>query len=267
VSATNAAEILRTVIENGQSELERSTMGLALSGLVAGLCISFGVAALAVFAGLTGGMGLVPILFSPLGFLIVILGQSELFTAHTVSGVAATLKEFGYWRNLVRLWVVVFAFNLLGTALFAALVVYGEVLPPSSLGYLLELTDRILEPGFWGVLLRGVLAGWLVGLMVWLVASSRDTITEFFSVYALALLLPAAGLPHCIADSSELIVSVFTGNVSFLQFLGDFLIPTTVGNVIGGIVLVTLLNWGQVLGSKKRLSLAGSTDEDRREGS
>ncbi len=208
---------------------------------------------MATIAGLTGGMGLVPILFSPLGFLIVVLGQAELFTAHTVSGVAATLKDFGYWRSLIRLWVVVFVFNLLGTAFFAALVVYGKVLPPSALGYLLDMTGQIQEFGFWSVVLRSVLGGWLVGLMIWLVASSEDTISEFFSVYALTLLLPAAGLPHCIADSVEFLTSVFAGEISVLEYLGGFLLPATLGNTIGGIGLVTLLNWGQVLGSKKKI--------------
>ncbi len=159
MSATNAAEVMRTVIEDGQSELERASLGLAFSGFVAGLCVPFGAVAMATFAGLTGGMGLVPILFSPLGFLIVVLGQAELFTAHTVSGVAATLKNFGYWRSLVRLWVVVFAFNLLGTAFFAALVVYGRVLPPSALGHLFDMTGQIQEFGFWSVVLRSVLGG------------------------------------------------------------------------------------------------------------
>lgn len=62
MSATNAAEILGTVIDNGQSQLERSSTGLAFSGLVAGLCISFGAVSLAVFAGLTGGIVLVTLL-------------------------------------------------------------------------------------------------------------------------------------------------------------------------------------------------------------
>ncbi len=89
--------------------------------------------------------------------------------------------------------------------------------------------------------------------MTWLVASSEDTISEFFSVYALTLLLPAAGLPHCIADSVEFLTSVFSGEISVLEYLGGFLLPATLGNMIGGVGLVTLLNWGQVLGSKKKI--------------
>jgi formate/nitrite transporter FocA (FNT family) len=261
--ATNAAEIMRTVIEDGQSELERGTPGLAFSGFVAGLNVPFGAVATAVFAVLTGGMGIVPMLFSPLGFLIVILGQAELFTAHTVSGVAATLKEFAYWRSLIRLWVVVLVFNLLGTAFFAAIMVYGKVLPPSALRFLLDESNKILEFGFWSVVLKGILGGWLVGLMPWLVASSKDTISEFFSIYALALLIPVAGLPHCVVGSSEFLISLFSGDIYVSQYLGGFLMPTTFGNMIGGLGLVTLLNWGQVLGSKKEISLDKYLDKDR----
>jgi formate/nitrite transporter FocA (FNT family) len=265
LSASDSAEILRDVIADGQSELERATPGLAFSGFVAGLNVSFGAIAMGIFAALTGGMGLVPILFSPLGFLIVILGKAELFTAHTVSGVAATLKEFSYIRNLVRLWVVIFVFNLLGAIFFAALVVYGKVLPPSALGFLLKEPDKLLEFGFWSMVLKGVLGGWLVALMPWLAASTKDTITEFFSIYALALLIPAAGLPHCIVGSSEFLMSIFSGDISPLQYLGSFLIPTTIGNVVGGIGLVTLLNWGQVLGSKKKTSLDQVVDRENKE--
>lgn len=251
-AGTNAAEILRTVIEDGQLELERASLGLAFSGFIAGLCVPFGAVAMATFAGLTGGMGLVPILFSPLGFLIVILGQAELFTAHTVSRVAATLKDLGYWRDLVRLWVVIFVFNVLGTAFFAALAVYGKVLPPSTLGYLFRLADQMVGSGFWGVLLRGVVVGWLVGLMVWLVASSKDTISVFFSVYAIALLFPAAGLAHCIADSIELLTSLFSGSISFSQYLGGFLLPATLGNTIGGICLVRCSTGARSRAPRKR---------------
>ena len=51
LSATNAAEVMRTVIEDGQSELERASLGLAFSGFVAGLCVPFGAVAMATIRG------------------------------------------------------------------------------------------------------------------------------------------------------------------------------------------------------------------------
>jgi formate/nitrite transporter FocA (FNT family) len=62
--------------------------------------------------------------------------------------------------------------------------------------------------------------------------------------------------------SSEFLISVFAGDVSLSEYLGDFLLPATLGNAIGGLVLVTLLNWGQVLGSKKKASPDGHAHGD-----
>jgi formate/nitrite transporter FocA (FNT family) len=72
-----------------------------------------------------------------------------------------------------------------------------------------------------------------------------------FFIYILAFLIPAGGLTHCIAGSSEVLVGVFAGEATLSEYLGHFLLPSTLGNVIGGVVLVTLLNYGQVAGSKE----------------
>ncbi len=120
-----------------------------------------------------------------------------------------------------------------------------------------------LEYGFWGATFRAVLGGWLVALMAWLVAASRDTISQVFFVYILALLIPIGGLTHCIAGSSEVLVGVFAGEATLSEYLGLFLLPSTLGNIVGGVVLVTLLNYGQVAGSKEG-SPAESMGEDVR---
>jgi formate/nitrite transporter FocA (FNT family) len=61
-------------------------------------------------------------------------------------------------------------------------------------------------------------------------------------------------------------MSVFAGEVPFVEYLVSFLIPATLGNAVVGVFLVALLNYGQVAGSDKKTSLAGYT-EDQQEGS
>ena len=104
-----------------------------------------------------------------------------------------------------------------------------------------------------------------MALMAWLVAASRDTISQVFFVYILALLIPIGDLTHCIAGSSEVLMAAFAGETTFSEYLGLFLLPTTLGNTIGGLVLVTLLNYGQVAGSKEG-SPAESMGEAGQEG-
>ena len=108
--------------------------------------------------------------------------------------------------------------------------------------------------------LKAIFGGWLVALIAWLVAASRDTISQIFFIFSLAFLIPAAGLTHCVAGSSEFLISVFSGKETWVEYLSGFLLPTTLGNIVGGVVLVTLLNYGQVIGSKKKTFLSKVTD-------
>lgn len=263
----SAGEILEAVVEDGQEELSRASTGLALSGLAAGLNISFGAVALGVVGAATGGsVGLAAALFYPIGFLIVIAGRSQLFTENTITPVTVVLARFGSLPNMLRLWALVFVFNVLGAIAFAAAVVYGDLLRPTAFQVLFDEVATKLEYGFWGATLRAVLGGWIVALMAWLVAASRDTISQVFFVYILAFLIPIGGLTHCIAGSAEVLMAVFAGEAAFSEYLGLFLLPTTLGNTIGGLVLVTLLNYGQVAGSREG-SPAESMNEAGQEGS
>ncbi len=266
-ASKTAGEILEAVVEDGQAELERASAGLAVSGLAAGLNVSFGGIAFGVVASLTGGIGLAAMLFYPVGFLIVILGRSQLFTENTITPVTVVLTRLANIPNMLRLWAVVFVANVLGTILLAGALVYGDMLSPSALGILVDEAVRKVDHGFWVATMKGVFGGWVVALIAWLVAASRDTVTQAFFIFVLAFLIPAVDLTHCIAGSSEILVGVFVGEVSASEYLGSFLLPTTLGNIVGGIVLVTLLNYGQVAASDKKTSLASNTEEDEQGGS
>ena len=258
--AKNAGEILEAVVEDGREELGRASVGLAVSGVAAGLNISFSAVALAVVGALTGGVGLAAYLVYPLGFLIVILGKAQLYTENTVTPVTVALTDPRAVPNMLRLWAVVFVANVLGAMLFSAVVVYGHVLEADALRILFEEVAHKAQYGFGTTFLKAIFGGWLVALIAWLVAASKDTISQVFFVFSLAFLIPAAGLTHCIAGSSEFLMSVFSGEQTWGAYLGGFLLPTTLGNTIGGVILVALLNYGQVMGSRAKTSLSGVTD-------
>jgi formate/nitrite transporter FocA (FNT family) len=139
--------------------------------------------------------------------------------------------------------------------LFSAVIVYGHVLEPSTLRILFEEVSHKARYGFGSVLLKAIFGGWLV-------AAFQDTISQFrnFFVFSLTFLIQAAGLTHCIAGTSEFLIRVFSGEESWAEYFGGFLWPTIFGNIVGGVVLVTLLNYGQVMGSRAKMVLSGVTD-------
>src|SRR5215213_2962865 len=235
------AEILESVIEDGRKELRRGGTGLAFSGLGAGLNISFSAIALAVIGSLTGGIGLAAIAAYPIGFLIVVLWRAELYTENTVTPVSVVLTDYSKLPDMLRLWAVIFVSNILGVIAFAFVIYYGAVLSPAATELLVGEVTTKMAAGFWEVTLKAVIGGWLVALIAWLVAAVQDTISQIFFTWLLVLLIPATGLAHC-----------FAGETSWIEYLGRFLVPATLGNTIGGIVLVTLLNYGQVVGSKRQ---------------
>ena len=158
------------------------------------------------------------------------------------------------------MWTVVFVANILGTLLFSAVVAHGHILEPAALKILFEEVAHKAEYGFGEVFLKAIFGGWLVALIAWLVAASQDTISQAFFVFSLAFLIPAAGLTYCIAGSSEFLISVFSGEQTWAGYLGGFLVPTTLGNTVGGVILVALLNYGQVMGSRAKTAPSGVTD-------
>jgi formate/nitrite transporter FocA (FNT family) len=246
-----AGEILEETLQDGREELARGSAGLALSGLGAGLNVSFSAVALGIVGALSGGVGLLAYAAYPIGFIFVMLSRQQLFTTNTVTPVVVVLDEdrSQLW-NMLRMWGILFVTNVLGALMFAFAVTHTEILPASALNVLLEEAAHKMENGFLALLVKGVIGGWLVAFVVWLVASAQDTTSQLLLIWGPVFLIPATGLVHCIAGSSELMISVFGGETSWGEFLVGFLFPATLGNAIGGVILVTLLNYGQTVGSE-----------------
>ncbi|MFD1513579.1 formate/nitrite transporter family protein [Halomarina rubra] len=173
-------DILSEQIRSGLSELRRPTDGLFLSGLSAGLDIGFGPALMAIvltladfsFASELNKELLMAFAYS-VGFVLVVLGRSELFTEHTTLAVLPVLDRQASVRELGRLWSVVYAGNLVGATLFAGFfVLVGPAVGVVEPQAFAELSTSLVEHEWFVVVGAGVLAGWLMGLLSWLVAAA-----------------------------------------------------------------------------------------------
>ncbi len=250
-TAISATVVHGAILAEGEAELARHPRALAWSGLAAGL--SMGVSVLAqglLFAGLpdAGWSPLIYRLGYPLGFLAVILGRQQLFTENTLTTVLPFLHDRCWeeaWR-LVRLWVVVLAANLIGTGLFAYFLSGVDLVGPGVKDAVLAIALSAAEPGFLSTVARGVFAGWLIALLVWLLpASARES--KVAVVFLFTYIIGLGDFSHVVAGSAEVLFAVAQGAVSWGDYLGGFLVPALIGNVIGGVLLVTILNHEQVV--------------------
>lgn len=107
-----------------------------------------------------------------------------------------------------------------------------------------ELGVKAVEPGFFPVLVKAVFAGWLIALMVWLMPAASSA--KFVVIVAVTWLIAAAKFSHVIAGSAEAGFAAMQGAIAWSDYLIRFLIPALIGNSIGGVVFVALLNHAQV---------------------
>jgi formate-nitrite transporter family protein len=247
-SRKSAHEIFETVSSQARDELERSTPALAVSGLSAGITMGLtglGVATMQSFLGDGGPARTISMLLYPLGFIAVIVGRAQLFTENTLYPVVLVLREKRHIRNTARLWVTVFAANVAGALLFALLAARTAALPPSIREALVRLGTDAVHRGVAEVFWSAIIGGWIIALVAWLVAASQWSIAHIAVTFLLTYLVGAGHFAHCIAGSGEGLSAWASGSVSAGQFVRWLAVATT-GNIIGGVVIVSLLNYGQV---------------------
>jgi formate-nitrite transporter family protein len=250
--------ILEQEIAAGLTELERPAKALLLSGLSAGLDVSLGLLLMAVVHTLSDGVLSKPVseilvaLTYASGFLFVVLGRSELFTEHTTLAVLPVLDRRASLKQLGRLWGLVYVANQAGAAAFAAFLVFlGPrlgIIEPRVFG---EIASGLVEHPGWVILLSGVLAGWLMGLLSWLVAASRDTIGQIFIVLLVTTAIGLCHLHHAVVGTAEVLAGVFSGEGATLADFGKFLLWATLGNMLGGFFFVALIKFGHIRSSSE----------------
>ena len=247
----NTNEIFRRVLATADEELERPLSTFFWGALGAGLIIGFSfLARVVVTAALPeGSRALAGGLLYPIGFIFVILGRYPLYTENTLTPVALALTRFASLRDLLQVWGVSLVANLLGAFLFALLLATTNILDASQAEVGRGFGEHLLGASWGDAFSKAVLAGWLLASLVWLVHASRDTVTRLLLVWLLIYLQVTADLFHCIVGSVEVFYAVLTRNASFWHYLADFLVPAVLGNTVGGVVFVALLNYAQFHGS------------------
>jgi formate-nitrite transporter family protein len=248
--------ILEQHVRQAYEEIERPAGALLLSGISAGLDLGFGPFLMAVIATLTSKelphavtQMLVSLAYA-VGFIFVVIGRSELFTEQTTSAVLPVLSRRANVSQLLRLWGIVLVANLAGAALIAGIISQvGPRLGVIDVDVLGDIAGKLLRHEWWIMLLSGIAAGWLMGILAWLVIASRDTVSQIVVVTLTSFVIGIAGFHHSIAGSIEVLMAVFARVGPSLADYGQFLLWSVLGNAFGGTIFVALLKFGHVRAS------------------
>lgn len=251
----SAVVVHESVREEGIRELKRSSLALGWSGLAAGLSMGFSLVAKGLFHTYLPDAAWRPLLENfgyCVGFLIVVLGRQQLFTENTLTVILPLLAQPGrrIFLQVARLWGVVLASNLLGTFLFATIIAHVPVFPPAVQMSFLQLSQQSVSGEFGLTLVKAIFSGWLIALMVWLLPAAEATRLQVIII--ITYLVGLGEFTHIIVGSVDAFYLVNLGKLTWLSCVGNFLVPTLIGNIIGGVSLVAVLNYAQVASEKMK---------------
>lgn len=246
-------QILDEQIEASLHEFNRSNSGLLISSFAGGMEVGFSVLLMGtMFTMFSESISpeMLHIVLSfcyPIGFIFVIIGRSELFTEHTALAVLPVFNGSVSIKSLLTLWGLVYVGNLLGGYLFSFLIsqigmmngfIYDEAF--------LHLATELTHHHWYNILLSGMVAGWMMGLLGWLLTSSQETISRIFVIILVTSTIGIAGLHHCIVGSIEVFSGMLVHQAVQLSDYLHFLVWATLGNILGGVVFVALLKYGHI---------------------
>lgn len=248
-SAPRTEVVYEAIREEGENELKRSPAALAWDGLAAGLSMGFSLAAeglLRAHLPAAAWRPLVAKLGYSVGFLIIVLGRQQLFTENTLTVILPLLQRptAKTFARVARLWVIVLVANLVGALAFAWVAGHTEIFRHETRLAFAEIGREALEGGYWTIFLRGVFAGWLIAMMVWMLPAAEAA--RFFVVIVMTWLVAVAGLAHIVAGSIDVLYVVASGGAPWSVYFG-WMIPALAGNIVGGTTLVAALGHAQVV--------------------
>jgi formate-nitrite transporter family protein len=250
----SAEEIHENVLVQAEDEMNRPASDLFWSAVTAGLTIGWSFVGGAYVSTLVGTeyRKAAQAALYPLGFILVIIGRSQLFTENTLDPVIPVLDEptGDKLLKMLRLWGLVLLGNMLGAVAFALLFAHTNVVPAEVSERMRDMGGKALEGSFAMQFYHAIFAGWLIALTAWLVSATSFTGAQIALIWLTTAPIAALDFRHSIAGSVEAFFAASSGITTWATALGGFTVPAVLGNIVGGVVFVAMLNHGQV--SSKR---------------
>jgi formate/nitrite transporter FocA (FNT family) len=246
----SAKQIHDNVLGSAEEELHRKSGPLLYSAVAAGLTIGFSFLASA-FLRMHGHEEVTKHLLAtagyPLGFVLVILSRNELFTENTLEPVIPLLhrRDRRTFADMMRLWGLLILGNMIGALAFALLLAHTNMVPERMRHDMLELSRQVTGLGFGLTFYRAIFAGWLLAALTWMLAATHERITQVLLVFLATAPIAAFEFSHSIAGSVEAFYRAGVGDAAWWSMIRDFVVPALLGNAVGGVTVVALLNFAQ----------------------
>lgn len=246
------SEIIELAAENGhrKAALTQNNEGRLLAqAMLAGAYIAFGgILSIIVGRGFPGlsaaNPGLAKLLSGavfPIGLILVVVLGAELFTGNNAMLIPSYMRRRHSFRIILWNWTLVYAGNFAGALLFTYIMVYSCGLTSAEpwRSAVIAIAEAKVSMPWMTVFLRGIGANWCVCLALWLAMSGNSLIEKMAGCWFPVMMFVALGYEHSIANMFFIPCGMMEGaDVGVMQAVWCNLVPATLGNIVGGALLV-----------------------------
>ena len=237
---------------------------MALLALFAGMFIACGASASSVAMHAISNVGVARLVAGavfPVGLMMIVFVGGELFTGDCLMIMGCLHKKYSAW-SMIRVLVLVFVFNFVGAVIIAALINATTQFGYSGnmMGaFTIKVAMGKLDLSFGSAFISGILCNFFVCIAVLMAASTREIAGKVWAIFFPILAFVISGFEHCVANMYYIPAAIFAANneayaqaameaygytaqqlttLNWGNFLVNNLIPVTLGNIVGGMVLV-----------------------------
>ena len=255
--APSPQEIYQRAEAEGERRLSMPLIEKVSTAFIAGVTVVFGIVALGVgealvepqlgreVGRLAGALGF------GIGLVFLVVGRTELFSENLFDPVAVAVrrKGGGVWGRLLWLWSSVLVLNMVGGAVLLAVMLVEGALPEHSGEVLDRVAEEIAAKTPLATFARAVLAGALVTLLSYLLNAVDSVTSRILLAYMVGVFLALGPFDHVVVSGLHLLFGIWHSGAVGYADLWQNMGLSTLGNVAGGLLLITLTHTAQVKGS------------------
>lgn len=239
------SEVAKSIIASAETKASLSITRLLILGIMAGAYVGLGGYAYIVVSQTLGNIdsGLAKFFGGfvfPVGLMLVVFSGSELFTGNNLMTMGLMDRKISL-QGMLRNWIFIYLGNFVGSIILAYTVYKSQLVGKNILDFVLSVGTAKTSLSFQAALLRGILCNILVCLGVWVAAAGQDIVSRVFGMWFPVMLFVVSGYEHSVANMFFLPLAKFSGlNITWSSIFILNLLPVTLGNIIGGGVIIPL---------------------------
>lgn len=244
-------EVANAIVNVGVMRANLKTAPMICLGILAGLFIGFGGLGNIIISQTLGNIDVGLAKFAgaavfPVGLMLVVIAGAELFTGNNLMTLSFMEKKITL-SQMFRNWGIVWIANLVGSLLLVLIVFYGGVLSGDAATKSIAIAEAKASIDITTLIFRAILCNTLVVLAVWMATSAQDIISKIFACWFPIMLFVLCGFEHSVANMYFIPMGMILGaKVTMAQLIKN-LVFVSIGNMIGGAIIIPFLYRGAYL--------------------